>query len=120
MAYGTIVHHTVERAVLDSHQIPFSMPLHHYIRYCYYDIIENFIILIDNPDESIEIIYDIYLLSSDAFFANSSSTRSALSTGSFISPEDIAIVLIESMPLSLNIPSADHRLFSFTFLYCLL
>ena len=62
MAYGTIVHHTVERAVLDSHQIPFSMPSHHYIRYCYYDIIEKIVILIDNPDESIEIIYNLQVL----------------------------------------------------------
>ena len=38
------------------------MRLHHYIRYCYYDIIENFIILIDNPDESIEIIYNLKVL----------------------------------------------------------
>ena len=46
-----------QRAVLDSHQIPFSMPQHHYIRYCLYDNTDNFHVLIDNPNVFIEAFY---------------------------------------------------------------
>ena len=47
-----------QRAVLDSHQIPFSMPQHHYIRNCLYDNTDNFHVLIDNPNVFIEAFYE--------------------------------------------------------------
>ena len=59
--FGTYIHHTVERAVPDSHRIPFSMPWHHYI--CYRFIISQgpHYIPIDNFHNLIAISYD-YLL----------------------------------------------------------
>jgi len=59
---GTVVHHTVERAVLDFHQIPFSMRKHHYIRYCLHNITDIFSVPIDNFNVFIEVFYIIIWL----------------------------------------------------------
>lgn len=60
--FGTCIHHTVERAVPDSHRIPFSTPWHHYI--CYRFILSQgpHYIPIDNFHNLIAISYDYLLL----------------------------------------------------------
>ena len=58
VAVGILVHHTVEGAVPDSHRVPFSMLVHHYIYYCIYPITDRALSIIDIMNVYIGIIYD--------------------------------------------------------------
>lgn len=57
VAVGILVHHTVEGAVPDSHRVPFSMLVHHYIYYCIYPITDTALSPIDIFNVYIDVFY---------------------------------------------------------------